>query len=310
MILVTGINGFVGKHLTRELAGQNIEVMGVGNNEPMADPEIADLLNDYRQVDITNKNEVAALDLRKIDAIINLAGLANVGASFANPELYMNVNVNVLLVLGEELLRQNPKARMLAVSTGAVYDSSQEMPLSEDSTIVENGSPYAMSKIAMEGIGAELRQKGLDCVIARPFNHIGPGQGLGFLIPDMITKLETARKTNTITVGNIQTSRDYTDVRDIVKAYANLATSKEIIDENVFNVCSGVSIKGEEIIKKLCKIMVINFSNLTIDVDRSLVRPSDPMQIYGDCSRLREATGWRPTINLDQTLKDIYDQYT
>ena len=146
MILVTGINGFVGKHLARELHARGIPVAGIGNQEPEANPEISELLESYIQCDITDKDAVAKLDLKNVTCIINLAGLANVGASFANPELYMRVNVDVLAVLGRELLKQNPSARMIAVSTGALYDPNQEMPLSEDSQVISTGSPYALSR--------------------------------------------------------------------------------------------------------------------------------------------------------------------
>ena len=305
MILVTGVNGFVGKHLARELHGRGLDVFGVGNNEPGAHPEIVSILEKYVQCDITKADEVSRLDLNYVSCVINLAGLANVGASFDNPDLYMDVNVKVLYVLGEELYKQNPGARMIAVSTGALYDPNQEMPLNESSKVIETGSPYALSKLAMEKIAEELRQKGQDCTVVRPFNHIGPGQGLGFLVPDLIEKLRQADKNNPkITAGNIKTVRDYTDVRDIARAYADLAAAEKL-NHGLYNVCSGNGKSGEEILQSICKNLDIDFGKLQIDIDQSLIRPTDPARIVGDHTRLTEDTSWNSTIALDKTINDI-----
>src|SRR5690606_2879114 len=123
-----------------------------------------------------------------------------------------------------------------------------ELPLTEDSKLTENSSPYSQSKKLMEEAAQNLRSQGLDCVVARPFNHIGPGQLGGFLVPDLYEKIRVASKSGgNILVGNLKTKRDYTDVRDIVKAYADLAAS-ETLDYDVYNVCSGQSRSGEEIL--------------------------------------------------------------
>lgn len=305
MILVTGINGFVGKHLARELAGRGVDVIGIGQREPSANPDISGILKGYSQCDITNREQVTDLPLQDIDCIINLAGLANVGASFDNPDLYMKVNVEVLSVLGEALLTANPSARMIAVSTGALYDPRQPMPLSEDSKVITDGSPYAMSKLAMEETARSLRESGQDCIVVRPFNHIGPGQGLGFLIPDLADKLKnTDPKNPRITAGNLKTIRDYTDVRDIARAYADLATTKNLKHE-LYNVCSGSGLSGEDIVRTLCENLSIDFDSLQIDTDPSLIRPSDPEKIVGDNSRLRADTDWKPAIALSQTVSDL-----
>lgn len=305
IVLVTGINGFVGKHLARELTGRGVDVIGVGQREPTASPDISDALKGYFQCDVTDKNQVGALPLKDVDCIINLAGLANVGASFDSPDLYMKINVEVLSVLGGALLESNPNARMIAVSTGALYDPSQLMPLNEESKVITEGSPYAMSKLAMEEAASKLREAGQDCIVVRPFNHIGPGQGLGFLIPDLAEKLKnTDPKNPHITAGNLKTIRDYTDVRDIARAYADLATTK-ILKHGLYNVCSGSGLSGEDIVRTLCENLSIDFNSLQIDTDPSLIRPSDPEKIVGDNSRLRADTDWKPAIALSQTVSDL-----
>lgn len=307
-ILVTGVNGFVGKHLARELAGRNMRVLGIGHHEDEPNGEIASLLDSYYKCDVADKEQVGKLPLKDISAIINLAGLANVGASFDDPELYMKVNVGVLSVLGKALFEANPSARMIAVSTGALYDPNQTMPLNEESHVFTEGSPYALSKLAMEKAAQDLKDKGQDCIVVRPFNHIGPGQGPGFLIPDLAAKLKNTDLGNPqISAGNLKTIRDYTDVRDIARAYANLATAKEL-NHTLYNVCSGEGHSGEDIIRALCNSFGIDFSKLEIEVDQSLIRPSDPEKIIGSHNRLTADTSWKPQIKLSQTIRDIANQ--
>ena len=304
MIVVTGVNGFVGKHLVRELNARNCRVIGLGNTEPEADIEIRELLENYVQCDITNQIEISKIDLSNVSAVINLAGLANVGASFDDPDLYMKINVEVVSIFGKELFKQSPKARMIAVSSGAVYYPNQPMPINEKSRLAKNGSPYVLSKLAMEDACEELRNKGFDCIVVRPFNHIGPGQGQGFLIPDMVNRLKNIELNNTLTVGNIKTSRDYTDVRDIVKAYTNLALA-DSLQNDLYNVCSGRDRTGEEIIKAICRELSVNFNDLRMEINQDLIRASDPEKIVGDCSRIQKEIGWQPKINLNKTISDI-----
>ncbi|MDZ7744496.1 MAG: NAD(P)-dependent oxidoreductase [Candidatus Saccharibacteria bacterium] len=305
-ILVTGVNGFVGKHLVRELKARELEVLGLGT-EDVPSPEIADQLDDYFSCDLTDKIQVDALPLENVDTIINLAGLANVGASFGAEELYKKVNVEVLTTLGERLLDSKEKARLIAVSTGAVYDPKQQTPLTEESKLITEGSPYALSKIMMEEAAQELQKQGLDCIIVRPFNHVGPGQAPGFLLPDLYQKLLDAKETGKpVTVGNLTTKRDYTDVRDVVRAYSDLATA-ETLQDNLFNVCSGTSRTGQSVLDALVSEMGLK-DKVTIDVDQSLIRPNDPADLYGSFERLSDETGWEPEIPFEQTIKDIVNQ--
>src|SRR5690606_25202467 len=125
----------------------------------------------------------------KIDAVINLAGLAQVGASFGKEELYNRINVEVHTVLVKRLESLGSSARVVAIITGAVYDNHQAMPLNEGSTLTTVGAPYTLSKIAMEQALQPFMDGGMDIVIVRPFNHVGPGQRGGFLVPDLSEQL-------------------------------------------------------------------------------------------------------------------------
>ena len=301
-ILVTGVNGFVGHHLVRELHGRGYSVVGLGYGGDVQ-PEIGAMLEDYILCDLSDVSQVAKLPLEGINAIINLAGLAKVGASFDEAEFYKKINVAVLANLGKQLLEIGSKARVVAVSTGAVYESNQPMPLTEKSKTTPKGSPYAESKLLMEDAAKELRKKGLDVVVVRPFNHIGPGQGPGFLVPDLITKLKAFKESGIpVQVGNLKTKRDYTDVRDIAKAYSDLAVS-ESLQYDTYNICSGKSHPGQEIVDALLKEMKLE-GKVEVTVDQSLIRPADPPDLYGSNARLREETGWEPEITLDKTIAD------
>lgn len=300
-VLVTGAGGFVGQHLIKELRGQGLSVVGVGLR-PDTDSATRELLVDYiGDCDLTNANMVARLPLAKTSAIINLAGLAQVGASFGKQELYNKTNIRVHTTLADRILKEHLPIRMISVSSGAVYESNQTMPLTEDSKLATSGSPYALSKIAMERALRPYQDKGLDIVIARPFNHIGPGQSEGFLVPDLVKQLNTK---DVLKVGNIASKRDYTDVRDIARAYYLLIVAKNL-NHNVYNICSNKSISGALIIKELGSLL--GKPNVKTHIDSSKIRPTDPLEIYGDYSRIKNDTGWHPKIPLRQTLKNILE---
>lgn len=307
-ILITGVSGFVGKHLARELKGRGYQVVGVGQDTKPSQ-EIASLLSDYHECDLTNKTTVSQLPIEDIDTVISLAGLASVGASFDAPEEYKKVNVKVFSLLAEEVISRNKKVRVIAVSTGAVYDANQPMPLTENSKLIATGSPYGISKVMMEEAAHNLRRKGLNCVIVRPFNHIGPGQKGGFLLADLYQKLQHSRKTGEpMKTGNLKTRRDYTDVRDVVRAYADLAAASTLRHQ-VYNICNGRSLAGEKILDLLLKTMGLD-GKIKVVKDPTLLRPDDPKEIYGSFVLLHSELGWKPQIPIEQTVADFVSAVT
>jgi GDP-4-dehydro-6-deoxy-D-mannose reductase len=200
----------------------------------------------------------------------------------------------------EYYLRQEYKPRIIIVSSGTVYDSNQPMPLSEDSAVSFN-SPYSVSKVLNENQAEYYRKRGLDIIVTRPFNHIGPGQMKGFLLPDLT---ESLMNYDDITVGNLATKRDYTDVRDVVRAYRLLSITKNL-DAATYNICSGKSIQGYEILDEIKS--KLNKNHVNVSVDESKIRPTDPQDIYGDSSKLRADTGWEPVYNIKDTISDFID---
>ncbi|MBC7943406.1 GDP-mannose 4,6-dehydratase [Candidatus Saccharibacteria bacterium] len=296
-VIISGINGFVGHHLARELHNADLLVIGVGQDEE-ADADITSIVSEYHQTDLTEQWP----DIPNVKAVIHLAGLAAVGPSFDNPQAYINANSSMVTNLCEYYVKQDAKPRVVIVSSGAIYNSNQPMPIAEDGEIGFS-SPYAISKILNENQVAYYRNRGLDCVVARPFNHIGPGQNPGFILPDFYSRLSSLENgEQTISIGNIETRRDYTDVRDIVRAYGKIALAPTL-KHSVYNICSGVSLSGVEMFTELKNAM--NLTDVGYEIDQSLVRPTDIKDILGDASRLKNELGWEPQIDIRQTVIDF-----
>ena len=137
----------------------------------------------------------------------------------------------------------------------------------------------------------------------RPFNHTGPGQGPGFLIPDLTAHVLAVGKGGTVKVGNLTTRRDYSDARDIVRAYADLALADKV-EQDVFNLCSGVSRSGQEILELITQAAYGDKNAVNTEVDPQKIRPTDPPEIFGDNSAIKNAVGWQPTIDLETTIND------
>jgi len=302
-LLVTGVNGFVGHHVVHELKKLEVSVIGLGQDiQPT--PTNADLLAGYVSADLTDKDAVDAIDLSTFSAVIHLAGLANVGQSFAEPAEFLSANASMSINLLQHALDTKSSARFIVISSGAVYENKQQLPIPETGILTHN-SPYSVSKLAVEMMNDYYRSRGVDTVTMRPFNHIGPGQGPGFIVPDLLMKLRAAKANGgPIQAGNLATARDYTDVRDVARAYIAVALSSQKPMESVYNVCSGRSLTGHEILETLAE--ELSYSSMPeIDTDHSLLRPNDAQDIYGDNTRLKKEFDWKPTISIKQTIKDI-----
>ena len=298
-VLVTGSNGFVGQHLVRELAEHGITVLGVGGQQGAK--ERSPHVDTYLELDLTNPKEAEKIDFKEVDGVVHLAGLAAIGASFGNPMLYVTTNIGIEVNLFETALAQQADPRFLIISSSSLYDSKAPLPLTEES-LVEPSSPYAVSKIGQEQMAHYYHGRGFESIIARPFNHIGPGQGPGFIVPDLAQQIVAVEKgkASEVLVGNLDSKRDYTDVRDIVRAY-RLLLEKGRTGE-IYNVCSGTPRSGHDILSGLNKAAGVNPQ---ISQDTAKLRPSDTQLIYGDHQRITADTGWQPEISLETTLSDV-----
>ncbi len=298
-ILVTGANGFVGQHLVKELAENGLSVVGVGG--PVGATQKSPYVDAYTVVDLNDAAAVTRLDFGGIDAVIHLAGMAAVGPSFEKPLEYITTNIGIEINLFEAALKQDAKPKFLVISSGSLYDAKAPLPLTENSPVVPE-SPYAVSKIGQEQMSFHYGGRGFECVVARPFNHIGPGQNPGFLVPDVAQQIIACEKgeQSEISVGNLDAKRDYTDVRDIVRAYRLLIEKGK--GGEIYNICSGKSVSGHDIVDGLLKAAG---SQAPLKQDPARMRPSDNPDIFGDYSKLAEATGWKPEIALETTLNDV-----
>lgn len=291
-VLVTGASGFVGAHLTRLLAREGEDVVAWGMTGAVGDAMVVAL-------DLRDPAAPKGQDLNGFDAVIHLAGLAQVGRSFAEPAAYVSNNSAMQINLFEALLAQQVFPRVLVVSSGAVYGRASGV-ITEASPI-DATSPYAVSKLTQEFLGSYYAKRGFEVMVARPFNHIGPGQQPGYLVSDVASQLAAAEQPGhgTLNVGDLTSARDYTDVRDIAVAYRALIQRGH--PGETYNICSGVSHTGEEIVDGLLEL-----TSADVEITRSdaLARPTDASVVTASSEKLRRDTGWSPSIPLETTLKD------
>ncbi|MFB7893139.1 NAD-dependent epimerase/dehydratase family protein [Microbacterium sp. NPDC056044] len=296
-LAVTGATGFVGRHVVRLAHEAGYDVWAIGR-EQAPPAEIAPMLSQYSQADLTTAWPVTT----PVDAVIHLAGLAAVGPSFAAPQRYIEANSRMVTAMCEPILASGHPTRMLIVSSGAVYAPRADGEPIDESSPTSANSPYAVAKLLVESQAAYYRHRGMDVSIARPFNHIGPGQDLGFLVPDLAQALKTLSADEPLHVGNLDTARDYTDVRDVARAYLAIVSS-ERRQSFVYNVASGDSRTGREILTAISEDLGSPIPPIVVDAAR--LRPGDPERITGSAERLRTEFGWTPEIGWRRSITDF-----
>ncbi len=294
-LIVTGIDGFVGRHVARQAKAAGMAVHGIGySSDP--DSSVSDSVDTYVTADLRQGWPATP----SAGAVIHLAALAAVGPSFDHPQEYIEANSAMVTHMAESLFSRGFEGTVLAVSSGGVYEPMDDGVLTEAARIGFT-SPYVVSKILVESQLDYYRKRGLRTVVARPFNHIGPGQGPGFLVPDLCQQLMEHASAEPMPVGNLTTHRDYLDVRDVASAYLTLVTSPTH-RHLVYNVCSGVSVAGTEILERICAAMGIPVPATHADPTR--YRPVDAQKVTGSSERLREEFGWAPQYPLAQSIAD------
>src|SRR5205823_335044 len=235
--------------------------------------------------------------------VVHLAALSSVAASWDDATSVWNVNVVGTVNVLDAVQAEAPDARVIFPSAGEVYGRADAIPTPE-SAPVEPLSPYAASKAAAEIACERARRDGLRVVIARAFNHEGPGRDERFAIGSwvgQIARLEEAGG-GTLEVGDLTSERDLTDVRDVVRAYTLLLD--EAVEPGIYNVASGRSVPMSAVVDQL-----VALARCEIEVEQrpERMRPADVPRMAGDASRLRAATGWEPEIPLERTLADALD---
>lgn len=291
-LLVTGANGFVGRHVK--------SAVGAG---VFGDAEFHGAPDGW---DVRDEQEVRALvDEIRPDSVLHLAAQSFVPRSFENPRETFDINVVGTLNLLLALSKVGFTGRMVYASSGDIYGRvpESELPVDE-SRIPEPRSPYGVSKVAAEQLCLQWRRtEGVDVIIARPFNHVGPGQDIRFVLPALarqIVAIAEGRQPPVIAAGDIDTTRDFTDVRDIVAAYAAMLVRG--IAGATYVVGSGHERLVRDLLQDMCALAGISPE---ISQDPSKMRPAEQRRMLADASRLYRDTAWAPRIKLETTLSDI-----
>lgn len=308
-ILITGVSGFVAKHFLDFLEENQLKVQVLGldilDTNLYSDFSYVDF--QYKRIDLLDQGEIEnILFLFRPNYILHLASYSSVAFSWKNPILSFQNNVNIFLNLLEVIRKYSLKTRILSIGSSEEYGNinTDDIPLKETARL-DPLSPYAVARVSQEML-SKLYSKsyGLDIVMTRSFNHIGPGQSDIFVVSSFVRRI-LEEKSNGIKkiqllVGNLDIVRDFLDVRDVVRAYYILLHKG--INGEVYNVCSGKAVRLSDVVEMTANLLEVEVTPL---VDTTLIRPNDNMLIVGDNSKLVNDTGWRPKISLQESIHDI-----
>lgn len=312
-ILITGITGFAGSYLAEYLVSKgecNINGTYLLDNSLINVDKVKDKLNLVR-VDLTSEKEVF-YTIKKISPsiIFNLAALTSPADSFKIPAETLTNNISLQVNLFEAVRKFNLlDTKILVVSSADIYGKvkKEDLPIDEDTQLMPT-NPYSVSKIAQDFLGlAYFLSYNLKIIRVRPFNHIGPRQSSQFVVSSFakqIAEIEKGKREPILRVGNLDTKRDFINVKDIVRAYV-LAIEKGKYGE-VYNIGSGKSYKIFDILSMLIDM---SYRKIKIEKDESLFRPSDNRESICDTRKFQKLTGWKPKISIEETLKDTLDYW-
>lgn len=289
---VTGASGFVGGHV-RAMADELARDFGL----------VACFASDALQLldPASIRRELAAV---MPDVVLHLAAQSNVPQAFADPTKTLGINIVGTQHLIDALRAMPRVPRLVYVSSGDVYGlvSEADLPIREN-LVPQPRNPYAVSKRSSEMLCRQWHlSHGLDVVIARPFNHIGPGQAEGFAISGFarqIALIKLGLSPPSLCVGNLEVTRDFTDVRDVVRGYATLANQG--VSGGVYNICSGVETRVRAALDTLVELADVP---VTVEIDSARLRPNEQSRAVGDSTAIR-ALGWQPHHDLRESLDDV-----
>lgn len=312
-ILVTGASGFAGSHLVEHLIDSNLNNIfgtyysdkGIGNLE-----KVKNKIN-LTKVDLTKEDQTRDLiEKIKPDEIYHLAAFASAAGSFSSPGKTVINNISSQINLLEAIKNSNLKSsKILIISSAEVYGdvNPNDLPIDED-TKFNPTNPYAVSKLTQDFLGRQyFMADKLKIIVARPFNHIGKRQSPDFVVSSFakkIAEIEKGTRKPVLPVGNLEAKRDFTDVKDVVRAYKLLMEKGK--EGQAYNIGSGVSYKISDILYRL-----LSYSQVKVEVtqDKSLFRPIDNPNLICNFDKLKKLTGWEPKIKIDKTLKDTLDYW-
>lgn len=308
-VLITGITGFAGSHLAQVLLEQGDEVFGVAHQEGLGLAHVSGSVDltiaDLRQAQVVDE----LLAQIRPEAIYHLAGQASVSASWQNPWDTLENNIRPQMHILQAMVAQKLAARLLIVASNQVYGHIEpdQLPVNEE-TPLQPDNPYGVSKVTQDILGLQyyLSQQ-VDVLRVRAFNHIGPRQSPDFVAASFarqIARIEAGLSEPVLKVGNLSTQRDFTDVRDVVRAYALLVKHGE--PGAAYNLGTGQAYSIQYLLDTLLSYTPVE---IRVEIEKDRMRPSDMPIIYADNSKLRTATGWKPCFAFEDSLRLVLDYW-
>jgi len=295
-VLVTGAGGFVGRHVLNELKAHGHQpVAGILKSESLSDTETIAL-------DICDADQVRkAVQSQNWDGVIHLAAISHVGTAEKSPGKLVDVNVTGTGNLLHALSLAEKKPRFIFVSSSQVFATPSMSSALDEMSLTRPETPYGWSKLAAEDLCQLYRSMGLDTVIVRPFNHIGPGQLPSFVVSGLASRIKSTPNGGVLKVGNLETYRDFTDVRDIVRAYRMILEAKS--PSSLYVLGSGTCLKIQDLLHSLLKV---SGKDLKIEVDSALLRKVDPAHFMANARLASQELNWQPKLGIQSTLQEIY----
>lgn len=306
-VLIIGAAGFVGNHLIDYILASRTDWHVTATKMPR---EVIDKPVEVRDLDITKPEEIdALLSEVKPDYIFHLAAQSSVALAWKNPQLTIQINIVGTVNLLDAVRKLEKQPRMLLIGSGEEYGhvKPDEVPIKEDNN-TRPGNIYAVTKVTQNMIGRLYYEAyGMEIMSTRSFNHTGPNQAPQFVVPDFckqVADIEKGKNKPVIYTGNLSARRDFTDVRDVVRAYCLLMERGKAGE--TYNVGCGQALEIRAILD-----MILSHSSMDIKVetDPAKLRPVDVPIIVADITKLTEDTGWKPEISLDQTITETLEVY-
>lgn len=302
-VLIFGIGGFVGRYLANEFLNHGYSVYGSDMNKNGTLPVSVE----FYEANLLDAGSVYTVVQKTCpDMIINLAAISSVGQSWSIPQTTMSVNVIGALNIMEAAKRCNPMPKVMFIGSSEEYEVSDK-PINE-STPLNANNPYGISKVVQERFAALYREQyGMKVYCVRPFNHTGVGQKDSFVLPSFckqIAEIEKSGKPGTIKVGNLAAKRDFSHVKDIVRAYRMIIENDGCT--KIYNVGSGIAYSLNEMLEYIISLCS---QKITVVVDPNRFRPVDTPVICSDRSLIKAELGWEPQYSVFDALKEIYEKY-